>query len=116
MNKTIMILGGDGYLGWSLGLYRAFNTDDKVILVDSYLKRDLQKSLGIKELFEFPLLPERIRSYNKTGRSNLSSLSVNVANYESIKSVIDRYKPDVIVNAAHQPSAPYSMMNPVAAA
>jgi UDP-sulfoquinovose synthase len=116
MNKTIMILGGDGYLGWSLGLYRAFNTDDKVILVDSYLKRDLQKSLGIKELFEFPLLPERIRSYNKTGRRNLSSLSINVANYESIKSVIDRYKPDVIVNAAHQPSAPYSMMNPVAAA
>jgi UDP-sulfoquinovose synthase len=50
MNKTIMILGGDGYLGWSLGLYRAFNTDDKVILVDSYLKRNLQKSLGIKEL------------------------------------------------------------------
>ena len=63
-----MILGGDGYLGWSLGLFRSFFTDDKVILVDSYLKRDLQKALGIRELYEFPLLQERIRYYSgKTG-------------------------------------------------
>lgn len=117
MNKTIMILGGDGYLGWSLGLYRAFNTDDKVILVDSYLKRDLQKSLGIKELSEFPHLPERIIDYiGITGKRNLSSLSIDVANYESIDSVISRYKPDVIINAAHQPSAPYSMISPETAA
>ena len=117
MNKTIMILGGDGYLGWSLGLFRSFFTDDKVILVDSYLKRDLQKSLGIRELYEFPLLQERIRHYSgKTGKRNLSGLSVDVSNYDSIASVIERYKPDVIVNSAHQPSAPYSMMNPDAAA
>ena len=113
MNKTILILGGDGYLGWSLGLYRAFSTDDRVILVDSYLKRDLQKSLGIKELFEFPFLPERIRTYTtKTGKRNLSSLSIDATNYEAISEVISRYKPDVIVNAAHQPSAPLSMKSP----
>jgi len=117
VNKTIMILGGDGYLGWSLGLFRSFFTDDKVILVDSYLKRDLQKSLGIRELYEFPLLQERIRYYSgKTGKRNLSGLSVDVSNYDSIASVIERYRPDVIVNSAHQPSAPYSMMNPDAAA
>lgn len=113
MSKTILILGGDGYLGWSLGLYRAFSTDDRVILVDSYLKRDLQKSLGIKELCEFPLLPERIRAYaGKTGKHNLSSLSVDASNYDAISEVISRYKPDVIVNAAHQPSAPLSMKSP----
>ena len=117
MNKTIMILGGDGYLGWSLGLYRAFNTDDKVILVDSYLKRNLQKSLGIKELSKFPHLPERIRDYiGITGKRNLSSLCIDIANYSMIELAINRYKPDVIVNAAHQPSAPYSMMSPEAAA
>lgn len=112
-----MILGGDGYLGWSLGLYRSFHSDDKVILVDSYLKRDLQRSLGIKELFEFPFLPERIRNYSsKTGKRNLTSLSIDVTNYGSIESVICRYRPDVIINAAHQPSAPYSMIGPDAAA
>jgi len=117
MNKTVMILGGDGYLGWSLGLYRAFHSEDKVILVDSYLKRDLQKSLCIKELYEFPFLPDRIRSYSsKTGKHNLSSLSVDAANYAAIELVISRYKPDVIVNAAHQPSAPFSMLNPQNAA
>lgn len=117
MNKTVMILGGDGYIGWSLGLYRAFHSEDQVILVDSYLKRDLQESLGIKELYELPFLPDRIRSYSvKTGKHNLLSLSVDVANYAAIESVISRYKPDVIVNAAHQPSAPFSMTNPQNAA
>lgn len=117
MSKKVMILGGDGYLGWSLGLYRAFSTDDRVILVDSYMKRDLQRSLGIKELCEFPLLPERIRAYTgKTGKRNLSSLSVDASNYEAISGVVSRYKPDVIVNAAHQPSAPLSMKSPYFAA
>lgn len=117
MSKTIMILGGDGYLGWSFGLFRSFFTEDKVILVDSYLKRDLQKSLGIKELCEFPLLPERIRQYSgQTGKRNLSSLSIDVANYKSLSTVVERYKPDVIINAAHQPSAPYSMISPDTAA
>ena len=117
MNKTIMILGGDGYLGWSLGLFRSFFTEDKVILVDSYLKRDIQKSLGIRELYEFPFLQERIRYYSgKTGKRNLSGISVDVAIYDSIASVIGRFKPDVIVNAAHQPSAPYSMIGPDTAA
>lgn len=113
MNKTVMILGGDGYLGWSLGLYRAYNTDDRVILVDSYLKRALQKSVNVKELSEFPFLPERTRDYTSiTGKRNLTSLSIDVTNYPALESLISRYKPDVIINAAHQPSAPFSMISP----
>lgn len=112
MSKKVMILGGDGYLGWSLGLFRAFNTDDKVILVDSYLKRDLLNQCNVVELDPKPYLAQRIKSFSEiTGKTNLSAMSINVTNYDRIYNLIERIKPDVIVNAAQQPSAPYSMMN-----
>jgi UDP-sulfoquinovose synthase len=73
--------------------------------------------VGVKELFDFPFLSERVRNYTDiTGKRNLTSLSIDVTNYGATELVISRYKPDVIINAAHQPSAPYSMMSAEAAA
>lgn len=113
MSKVIMVLGGDGYIGWSYGLHRAITTDDRVVLVDSYLKRSLQKRVGVEELSAIPYLNERVTLFrNLFGKSNLESACLDVANYQSISDFIDRYKPDVILNAAQQPSAPLSMMSP----
>lgn len=110
MAKKIMILGGDGYIGWSLGIHRAFNTNDDIFLIDSYKKRDYQKTLNISELYTTPLLSEKIYLYElMTGKHNLKSFSINVAHSKTVDSLINSYKPDVILNAAHQPSAPLSM-------
>ena len=65
MSKKVMILGGDGYLGWSIGISRAFFTNDSVILVDSYLKRDLLNRCGVKELDPKPYLAQRIKSFSE---------------------------------------------------
>ena len=109
----IMILGGDGYLGWSIGLDRAFKTDDCVCLVDSYLKRDLQKAVGVEELYPLPFLVERVRHYRQqTGKFNLDAVSMDVSDFPSVLQLVDRIRPDVIINAAQQPSAPLSMMSP----
>lgn len=108
-----MVLGGDGYIGWSYGLHRALGTDDRVILVDSYLKRSLQKKVGVEEIYPMPYLTEKVAMYRRlAGKTNLESVCLDVANYGSIGSYIERIKPDVILNAAQQPSAPLSMMSP----
>lgn len=113
MSKIVMILGGDGYLGWSLGLCRSLKTDDTVILVDSYFKRDLQSRLGIEDLCPTPYLSGKIKRFTQvTGKTNFKALSVDVTNFTSIANLLQRYRPDVIVNAAQQPSAPLSMMSP----
>ena len=41
-NKNLLILGGDGYLGWSSALFfskRGYN----VTVVDNYFRRDVSK-------------------------------------------------------------------------
>lgn len=114
--KRVMILGGDGYLGWSIALALASRTDSQVIIIDSYGKRDWEKEVGVKSLNSPMLLRDRCHEYEKSsGRHNLSSFSVNVADYDSLAYMIKRYPPDAIINAAQQPSAPYSMMDPVKA-
>lgn len=117
MSKVIMILGGDGYIGWSLGLNLAINTNHHIVLVDSYLKRILQKKLGVEELNPSLYLYDKIKEYKKvTGKTNLESACLDVSNFSSIRFFIDKVKPDIIVNAAQQPSAPLSMMSPQMAA
>lgn len=111
--KTVMVLGGDGYLGWSIALALASRSDTQVIIIDSYGKREWEKQVGVQSLFDVPLLGDRRISYEKqTGRRNLLTVALNVANYDSICYMIKRYPPDAIINAAQQPSAPYSMMDP----
>ena len=113
MSKTVMILGGDGYIGWSYGLHRAITTNDKIILVDSYLKRSLQKKVGVENLYTVPYQSERVKTFKKFfGKNNLESACLDVTNYKLISSFIEKYQPDVILNAAQQPSAPLSMISP----
>lgn len=113
MSKVVMVLGGDGYIGWSFGLHRALTTNDRVVLVDSYLKRSLQEEVGVQELCPIPELGKKVKLYQSvTGKRNLESACLDVSNYQSIEFFIDKIKPDVILNAAQQPSAPLSMMSP----
>jgi UDP-sulfoquinovose synthase len=111
--KTVMILGGDGYLGWSIALALASRSDTQVVIVDSYGKRKWEKETGVMPLFPIPYMGERIYEYGKlTGRHNMLMLSIDVANSDLMDDLVKRYPPDAIINAAQQPSAPYSMMDP----
>lgn len=111
--KRVMVLGGDGYLGWSIALALASRSDAQVIIIDSYFKRAWEKEVGVRPLFPIQSMSDRIHDYEKrTGRHNLMMLSLDVSNYETLSAVIERYPSDAIINAAQQPSAPYSMMDP----
>lgn len=108
----IMVLGADGYLGWALSLYLGSTTDHRVYLTDNYQKRRWMLDLNIEELAPTPFISQRIKWYEKiTGRSNLKDCLFSVNRYDSVKSSLKAIRPDVIVNAAQQPSAPYSMMS-----
>jgi UDP-sulfoquinovose synthase len=110
--KTILILGGDGYLGWSLGLAIAKRTDYNVVLADKLIKRSWEKEVGAKLLVPLPLPASRIKQYKKIfQKSNLSFEKVDLLNEKATEKIIEKYRPFAIINAAQQPSAPFSMMN-----
>jgi UDP-sulfoquinovose synthase len=110
--RTVMILGGDGYLGWSLGLAFANRTDDNIILVDNMVKRKWEKQVKAKVLVPLKSPKARIAEFKRLyGKKNMRFEKVELMNHAAVTRVIKKHKPAVIINAAQQPSAPFSMMN-----
>lgn len=110
---TILILGGDGYLGWTLGLAFANRTNKNVVLADNQIKRKWEKEAHAKVLVPLKSPKARIAAYKKLyGKSNLVFEKVELLDHKQTERLISKHRPAVIINAAQQPSAPFSMMNP----
>lgn len=110
--KTILVLGGDGYLGWSLGLALAVRTDWNVVLVDSLIKREWEHEVNAKVLVPLKKPAERLAEFKRLyKKTNLSFEKVDLLDHDAVVAVIKKYKPFSIINAAQQPSAPFAMMN-----
>ena len=111
-SDTIMILGGDGYLGWSLGLAFANRTNKNVVLVDNLIKRRWEKEVDAKLLVPLEKPKTRIAEYSRIfGKHNLSFEKVELLDQKAVERVIKKHRPTVIINSAQQPSAPFSMMS-----
>ena len=58
VGQRILILGGDGYLGWPTAM--AFSRQGhRVAVVDNFAKRQWELELGVRPLFPIPTLHER---------------------------------------------------------
>lgn len=120
--KNVLILGGDGYLGWPMALFFS-NKGYKVTVVDNYLRRNLCKDLNIRPLYYIPDLIERVKLWHKlTGyeikvvigdlqdAEFMRSLFTGEINYEwSLSDGFDT--PSTVIHLAEMPSAPYSMID-----
>ncbi|MEO5968940.1 MAG: NAD-dependent epimerase/dehydratase family protein [Bdellovibrionia bacterium] len=112
-SNTVLVLGGDGYLGWTLAVALATRTDDNIIIVDNLSKRKWEAEVNVQSLVELKSPEERVLDYHRLyKRMNLSYENMDLCNYEAVLDLIKRHKPKTIVNAAQQPSAPFSMMSP----
>ena len=121
--ENILILGGDGYLGWPSAMFFA-NKKCNVTVVDNYLRRNICNKLDISMLYDVPNLVDRARIWHE-----LTGLEIKVAlgdlqDPEFVRSLFNgavRYDwsvakeyvglPDTVIHFAEMPSAPYSMMD-----
>jgi UDP-sulfoquinovose synthase len=110
--ETILVLGGDGYLGWSVALALANRTDKNVVIVDNMIKRHWEQVEGVSALFPVGTLGERVAAYASAfGRENLHFAIRDVTKFDEMSSLLNQFMPRVVINAAQQPSAPFSMKN-----
>ena len=106
----VLILGGDGYLGWPTAMHLTAKGYD-VAVVDNYLRRRLCREEDVEPLFEVPDLQERAGLWESMSGHRIQVLIGDLREWEFVKEVFQAFTPDAIVHYAEQPSAPYSMLN-----
>ena len=60
----ILILGGDGYLGWPTAMFFS-KRNHQVIVVDNFIKKKIELEFGFKPLNSQPSLQDRVKIWNK---------------------------------------------------
>ncbi len=106
---NIIILGGDGYLGWPTAMQLA-NSNHKVCVVDNYSRRQLARKNNSLPLFRNLDLFERSLEFKKIFKKKIIVKIFDCRNYLKLNNLVKTFKPDAIIHYAEQPSAPYSMM------
>ena len=62
----ILIIGGDGYLGWPTAMFLAKKISS--FLTDNFSKRKIESENGIKPLQPIETLPNRIYTWNNLSK------------------------------------------------
>jgi UDP-sulfoquinovose synthase len=105
----VLILGGDGYLGWPTAMRLAARGDD-VMVVDNYLRRTLARQTSSEPLVDTPKLAERVALFHSLTAKTIAVEIGDCMEREFMDYVFTTFQPDAVVHYAEQPSAPYSMM------
>ncbi|WP_114577218.1 NAD-dependent epimerase/dehydratase family protein [Saliphagus sp. LR7] len=109
---TILITGGDGYIGWPTSLRIASQADDRVISVDNFARREWVESTGSTSALPVSSIDERLTAAREVhGLRNLSFVEGDLTERSFVDELLSVHEPDTVVHAAAQPSAPYSQIN-----
>ncbi|MDE3204128.1 MAG: NAD-dependent epimerase/dehydratase family protein [Acidobacteriota bacterium] len=106
----ILILGGDGYLGWPTALHLSVRGHD-VALVDNFVRRDWDQELGVESLVPIASLEERVRTWATVSGKEMPVYIGDLCDGDLVDQIVRDYDPDTIVHYAEQSSAPYSMLD-----
>jgi UDP-sulfoquinovose synthase len=106
----ILILGGDGYLGWPTAMYLSRRGHDVAVL-DNFAKRRWEMELNVEPLIPIRTLHDRVDAWHALTARNIELFVGDLRNYGVVEGVLDKFHPEAIVHYGEQPSAPYSMMD-----
>lgn len=109
--KTVFVLGCDGYIGHPLTL-RLLDKGYKVVGLDNFQRRvNVEFTMNSYSAIPIESINERVEKYKSIGDFTFHDLDIAKSSYKNIKEILKKYQPDTIVNLAHQPSGPFSMID-----
>jgi len=119
----VLVLGGDGYLGWPTAMYFS-NRGYEVTVADNYFRRNSCTELDVGMLYPVPTLVQRASLWHElTGREIkvvigdltdcdlMRSLFAGTVQYTWAVKTRFTGVPETVIHYAEQPSAPYSLMD-----
>jgi len=106
----ILVLGGDGYLGWPTAMYLSARGHD-VAVIDNFSKRQWELEFNAQPLIPISTLQDRVRVWKEVTKRHISCLTGDLCDYGFVRGALRRVGPEAIVHFGEQPSAPYSMID-----
>ncbi len=105
----VLILGGDGYLGWPTAMAFAAKGHD-VWVMDNYSRRHIAQQTQSEALIPNPNLHDRAAIFQAVSGYDIKVTIGDVTNYRLLSGIFQEFQPETVVHYAEQPSAPYSMI------
>ena len=107
----VLILGGDGYLGWPTAL-RFSARGHEVAVLDNFSRRRWHTEQGTDSLTPILPLEDRIEAWREvSGGEHIRPYVGPVEDGEFLDEVVAEVRPDAVIHYGEQPSAPYSMIS-----
>ncbi|GAA0476876.1 NAD-dependent epimerase/dehydratase family protein [Halococcus dombrowskii] len=108
---SIIVTGADGYVGWPTALRIADRTDERVLCVDNFARREWVASVGATSATAVASMDDRLAAAEEQGYMNLSFIEGDLTDRAFVDRLLAVHEPRAIVHTAAQPSAPYSQIN-----
>ena len=105
----LMVLGGDGYLGWPTAMHLAARGHE-VWTLDNYLRRQIALETCSEPLIPTPNLIERSKIFAAHTGYRIHATIGDCTDYPSLCRLFQEAQPDAVIHYAEQPSAPFSMV------
>src|SRR5687767_12650103 len=106
----ILILGGDGYLGWPTAM-RFSARGHEVFVVDNFSRRRWHHEHSTDSLTPITSLAERIEAWRGISGRTIQAMIGNIDDGEFLDQVVADTLPEAVIHYGEQPSAPYSMIS-----
>jgi UDP-sulfoquinovose synthase len=106
----VLVLGGDGYLGWPTALHLSDRGHDTAVL-DNFARRGYDRELGVQSLVPIQDLDTRVAAWEEVSGQRITSYVGDLLDADFVYRVLREFAPDAIVHFAEQRAAPYSMID-----
>jgi UDP-sulfoquinovose synthase len=107
----ILILGGDGYLGWATAMYFSARAHE-VHTVDNYLRRRAHEEAGTNSLTPIGQnLPARTEAWRQVTGYRIGVTEGDLTDWPVVEKLFLDFEPEAIIHYGEMPSAPYSFIS-----
>ncbi|MDQ3886535.1 MAG: NAD-dependent epimerase/dehydratase family protein [Actinomycetota bacterium] len=106
----ILVLGGDGYLGWPTALHLSDRGHDVGVL-DNFARRSYDDEMGVCSLVPIEPLHRRVQLWREKSGQQIEMFVGDLCDAEFTIDAMRRFAPDAVVHYAEQRAAPYSMID-----
>jgi UDP-sulfoquinovose synthase len=107
---NILVLGGDGYLGWPTALHLSA-LGHHVTVVDNLVRREYDVEMGVGSLVPISPLEQRVATWREVSGRQIDLRIGDLTDAAFTYAAVADSAPDAIGHFCEQRSAPYSMID-----